>query len=377
MSHPARIVFCILSMGEGGTEKQLIKLIRGLDHTRFEPLLCTLRPIFMDLKTLDCQFLELLIGSLGSVSALQELRRLRRFVRDQRVDIIQTFFEDPTVFGLLGSLGHQVRVRVAGIRDLGFSRTWKKVPQLRLAYPHFDGFIANSQAAARQANALDRIPLEKIEVIYNGVALPPTREPYARHEPPLVGVVAHLNRQVKRVDLFLHAASHVRQQVPTARFLVVGDGHLRQELESLAQRLGLGSSVEFAGHVSDVVATMRLLDVGVLCSDSEGFPNTVLEYMACGVPTVARKVGGNEELVSDRETGMLVDSDRPEAIAEAVLALLRDEELSRTVSARARRLVEDSFSVEACVARHEDYYERLLRSSTVRKQYAGPALDKG
>jgi L-malate glycosyltransferase len=377
MTYQARILFCILSMGEGGTEKQLIKLIRSLDRTRFEPLLCTVRPVFMDLKTLDCPFLELSVGSFGSVSAVRELRRFRRFIRDQHVDILQTFFEDPTVFGLLGSLGRQVRVRVAGIRDLGFSRTWKKVPQLRLAYPHFDGFIANSRAAARQASALDGIPLEKIEVIYNGVALPAATARYARHEPPVIGVVAHLNRQVKRVDLFLHAACRVRQQMPTVRFLVVGDGHLRRELEDLAQRLGLGSSVEFAGHVSDVVATMRLLDVGVLCSDSEGFSNVILEYMACGVPTVARKVGGNEELVSDRETGMLVDSDRPEAIADAVLSLLNDQELSRAVSANARRLVESSFSVGACITRHQDYYERLLGISALRKKHAGPAIEQG
>jgi glycosyltransferase involved in cell wall biosynthesis len=360
MSEPARVLYCILTMAEGGTEKQLVKLIDGLDRSRFAPALCTLRPVFMDLDTLACPYLKLSVGHFASLSAFRELRRLRRFIREQRIDILQTFFEDPTIFGLIASIGLPVRVRIGGFRDLGISRTPKKVPQLRLAYPHFDGFIANSRAAARQANALDAIPLEKIEVIYNGVALPAATALDARHEPPVVGVIAHLNREVKRVDLFLHAACRVRQQMPAARFLVVGDGHLRPGLEDLARRLGLGSSVEFAGHVSDVAATLKLLDVGVLCSDSEGFSNAILEYMACGVPTVARKVGGNEEILSDRETGMLVDSDRPEAIAEAVLALLRDQELSSAVTANARRLVESSFSVGACITRHQDYYERLL-----------------
>jgi glycosyltransferase involved in cell wall biosynthesis len=89
--------------------------------------------------------------------------------------------------------------------------------------------------------------------------------------------------------------------------------------------------------------------------------------MACGVPTVARKVGGNEEIISDRETGILVDSDKPEAIAEAVLTLLRDDELSARVTENARRLVENSFGVGTCVSRHEDYYERMLGLSARRE----------
>jgi glycosyltransferase involved in cell wall biosynthesis len=231
---------------------------------------------------------------------------------------------------------------------------------LRLAYPHFHGFVANSHAAARQTHVLDGVPLEKIEVIYNGVELPALREPIVRHEWPMVGVVAHLNRTVKRVDLFLHAAYLVKQRMPTVRFLVAGDGPLRQELEALAGRFGLSSDVTFVGHVSDIGETLEQLDIGVLCSDSEGFSNAILEYMANGVPTVARKVGGNEEIIANSETGLLVDSDRPEMIAEAVLLLLQDEEVRRTMSVRARRLLKDRFSVAECVRRHEAYYERLL-----------------
>ncbi len=361
---PLRVLYCIEAMVHGGTEKQLAALIRTVDRRRVEPSLCVLKPSSMDLRSLDCAVLELGFRTFGSPAAVGCLRRLRRFILDQQVDLVQTFFQDPTLLGWLASVRTPVRARIASFRDMGFWRTPAKVAQLRLAYPNFDGFIANSPAVARRMHDLDRIPLGKIEVIQNGVDMVAAR--VVPNAVPVVGIVANLDRPVKRVDLFLEAARVVRDAVGDVEFVVMGDGQLRPALVAQAERLGLTGQVRFLGSVTNVAEEIRRFDVGVISSDSEGLSNAILEYMAAGVPTVARAVGGNADAVIDGKTGHLVDSDRAEPVARAILALLGDEHARRRMGDCARGVAERSFSMDACVGRHLDYYARLLASVPVR-----------
>ena len=360
------VLYCIEAMVHGGTEKQLAELIRGFDRRRVEPSLCVLKPSSMDVRALDCAVLQLGFRTFRSTAALGCLRRLRAFMLAGRVDIVHTYFQDPTLLGWLASIQTPVRARVAAFRDMGFWRTPAKVAQLRLAYPFFDGFIANSAAVANQAHELDRIPLDKIEVIPNGVRVGPLPARPGRSRRPVVGIVANLDRPVKRVDLFLRAARLVRQAVGEVEFVVIGEGHLRPALTREAGALGILDAVRFLGSVQDVAAELQRIDVGVISSDSEGLSNSILEYMAAAVPTVARAVGGNGELVQDGETGRLVDDDSPESLAGAIVGLLRDESGRSRMGARARQFAEERFSTAAYVARHEQYYARLLAATGPR-----------
>jgi L-malate glycosyltransferase len=357
-----RILYCIDSMMHGGTEKQLAALIRGCDRDRLIPYLCTLKPSAYDLAGLGCELLEMDFTSFRSAGTLRSVRQLRRFVRERRIDLLQTFFQDPAILGLLGTAFTPVRARIASFRDLGFWRTPAKTMQLRLSYRFFHGFIANSRAVARDASEHEGVPLDRIEVIYNGVL---DRADQGRHvtpRPPTVGVVATLDRPVKRIDLFLEAARVVQERHPTTRFLVVGDGRMRPELERLAARLGL-RDVVFSGSTTDVGRYLAEMDVGVMCSDSEGFSNAILEYMVSGVATVARNVGGNAELLTDRETGRLVGGADPESIADAITQLLANPELRRAIAGNARDVALTRFSMVACLRLHQQYYEQLFERS--------------
>jgi glycosyltransferase involved in cell wall biosynthesis len=361
-TQPVRVLYCIEAMVHGGTERQLAALLRGLDRTRITPALCLLKPSSMDLRTLDCPVLELGFHSFRTPAALGCLRRLRRFIVDERIDIVQTYFQDPTLMAWLASMWTPVRARIASFRDMGFWRTSAKVAQLRLAYPSFDGFIANSPAVARHVHQLDGIPLERLEIIPNGVEISP-RAAAGRPLRPVVGIVANLDRPVKRVDLFLEAARLVRDVIDDVEFVVVGDGYLREPLREQAQRLGLAEVVRFTGSLPDAAVEIRRFSIGVISSDSEGLSNAILEYMAAGVPTVARAVGGNAEAVIDGETGLLVEGGEPRALADAVVTLLRDERRHRLMGERARAVAERGFSMEICVRRHEAYYEKVLAAA--------------
>ena len=362
---PIRVLYCIEAMVHGGTEKQLAALLQGLDRRRIAPALCTLKPSSMDLAPLECPTIELGFRTFRSPVAFDCVRRLRRFIIEQRIDVVQTYFQDPTLIAWLASMGTPVRARIATFRDLGFWRTRAKTTQLRLAYPSFDGFLVNSSAVARHVHEADGIPLERIEVIPNGVVMPDRRAADDGDAVLVVGVVANLDRPVKRVDLFLEAARQVLNAVPRARFVVVGDGHLRPALIEQAQRLEIGAATSFVGSVTNVRAEIERFSVGVIPSDSEGLSNAILEYMAAGIPTVARAVGGNAEVVADGETGRLVAGSDPGALAAAIVALLEDQGARRRMGACARATAERRFSMDACVRRHEAYYERVLAGETV------------
>jgi glycosyltransferase involved in cell wall biosynthesis len=347
-------------MWPGGTENQLAGLIKRLDRSQFEPALCVFKPGGMDLHALGCPVLTLSFSSFRAASCVGCFARLRRFIQQHQVDILHTFFADPSVLGYFASLKSSVRVRVGSIRDLGFWRTPHQRLMLRTVYPFFDGFISNSKIGASAAHVMDRIALDKIEIIPNGLDLPLLEQQPGEQVEPVVGLVSNLNEPIKRVDLFLEAAHLVHRARPEARFVIVGDGPMRGSLEAQAASLGIRERVNFVGSVLDAPNWVKSFAVGVSSSDSEGLSNAIMEFMAAGVPTVARNVGGNAELVVDGETGVLVDSDRPAAIAEAILRLLREPSTRRCMGARARRAATANYSWERCIGRHQEYYARLL-----------------
>jgi glycosyltransferase involved in cell wall biosynthesis len=178
-------------------------------------------------------------------------------------------------------------------------------------------------------------------------------------------VVARLQPE-KGVATFLKAAARVSKASPEARFLVVGDGPLREELLGLAGRLGMEDRVRFLGYRTDARALIGLLDVLVVPSLTEGSPLIVLEAMAAGVPVVASAVGGIPDQARHGEEGLLVPPGDPEALAGAMGELLRDPSRARLLGAAGRRRTENEFSHETLVRRIEGIYRAVLEGKIPR-----------
>jgi L-malate glycosyltransferase len=350
------ILFCIDAMGRGGTELQLHGLIDRLDRRRFAPHLLTLRNEGASLVPADCPHLGLQVPSLASPRAAQALLRTVRYLRRHRIGVVQTFFQDSTLFGGLAARLAGVPMRLVSFRDLGFWRTSGRKLALRAAYRQATGFVANSLAVRDHFCAVDGLDPARFTVIPNGLDI-------ARHafRPPadpvrVVGVLGNLNREVKRIDLFVEAAGMLAPRHPDVRWEIVGDGHLRPGLESRAAALGLGDRVVFHGRLADVDAVLGRWDVGVLCSDTEGFSNALLEYMLCGCAAVASDVGGNREAVRPDVTGLLVPPGNAAALAGGLERLLAGGDLARRLAASARAEAEQRYSWSACLAAHEALY---------------------
>ena len=294
--------------------------------------------------------------------ALAILASLTRWLRTHPVDIVHTHRGKDTVLGA-------VAARFAGASGVvrtvhGLSEPWRGWRWLKNeVYEAIDGLTLRCLTdrivvvSQRMAEGHERsgYPAEKVIAIPNGVHLERVRPARMREEVrlelgigpavPLIGTVGRLS-PVKGHAHFLEAARLILQREPRARFLVVGDGPLRDQLERTARALGIGDACAFVGARPDVYDLVAAMDVFVLSSLGEGIPMALLEAMALGTPVVATAVGGVPEVVAHRATGLLVASGDEPGLAEACLELARDPGKARTLAARARRAAEQSFSHE-------------------------------
>jgi glycosyltransferase involved in cell wall biosynthesis len=175
----------------------------------------------------------------------------------------------------------------------------------------------------------------------------------------LVGIVGRVF-PIKNHRLFLDAAARVLAGEPTARFIIVGDGVLRSEMERYARELGIVDKVIFTGWRTDLPRIYADLNALVISSDNEGTPVSVIEAMASGVPVVGTKVGGVPDLITDGETGYLVPPRDPDVLASAILRLIRGSETTSFMSQAARSMVIQRYTVRRLISDMEGLYQNLL-----------------
>jgi glycosyltransferase involved in cell wall biosynthesis len=167
-------------------------------------------------------------------------------------------------------------------------------------------------------------------------------------------------RYEKGIDVLLQAWYLVHQQTPQARLIIVGRGSLQNQLERMAEALGIAASVEFTGVQSDVPAQLHRGSIAVLPSRWEGMPNAVLEAMACGLPCVLTRVSGSEDIVQHGVNGLLVEPEDYQGMAQALLTLLRDPLLTQKYGYAARETIERHYSLEQVMDKYIELYERMI-----------------
>jgi glycosyltransferase involved in cell wall biosynthesis len=212
-------------------------------------------------------------------------------------------------------------------------------------------------------DAMQAIYSRDVVVVPNGINLNENTEGEAEGENPgkRVLFVGRLH-PVKGAQYLLGAMKIIHQKLPEAKLVLVGDGEEREHLETLTDNLGIRECVEFAGRVPHerVQDYMNQAEVFVLPSLSEGFPVTILEAMACGLPVVATRVGGIPDIIEDGINGYLVGTMNQEQIAEALLKLLQDEQLRNNISDSNRETAE-KYRWDTVITTLEGIYQDALR----------------
>jgi glycosyltransferase involved in cell wall biosynthesis len=237
----------------------------------------------------------------------------------------------------------------------------------RWKYRHVDVFVAASRLIAAILEQ-DGIARDQIEIVHDGVNVGAIdREPvvdvhaafWLPHGAPVVGNVAALAGHKGQKHL-IAAAARVVRDMPDARFIILGEGELREALEAQVASLGLDRHVHLPGFRQDVIGLMKSFDLFVMSSVTEGLGSAILEAMTCERAVVASNTGGIPEAVDDDVTGLLVPPRDEKALAKAIVALLRDPDLRRRFGQAGRTRVVEEFSVEQLVAGTLDVYERWV-----------------
>ncbi len=211
--------------------------------------------------------------------------------------------------------------------------------------------------------------LPDMQLIPNGVDithLRPKRTGDINNECMQVICVSRLSYE-KGIDVLLQAWRLVYQQMPQARLIIVGDGPLQPQLECMAQALGIADTVEFTGLQRDILAQLQRAGLAVLPSRREGMPNAVLEAMACGLPCVSTRVSGSEDIIQDGVNGLLVESEDYQAMAAALLTLLRDPVLIQEYGKAARETVEKHYAFDLIMDRYIELYSDMAERRSFAK----------
>jgi len=366
-----KIAFFIDQLATGGTERQLKMLAEGLDRNRFEVGLYLLRgeadhPMKPD--NVDCHLLG--INSIGSITGFKKIIKAAAMLKKQRVDIVQTFFQDAAFCGALAARMAGVRRLLISVRDLLFWADSGSVWPLRFAFFLSKGVVVNSRAV--QEKVLPLTGRKPLSVIPNGIE---TGEKYSRSNEskkrladefgftankPVIVMVSNCNRPVKRVDLLVESAPLVLKE-HNAVFIVVGDGYLRTGLEKRAAELGVGHKIIFVGHRSDIAAILAGSDIFVNTSDSEGLSNSIMEAMRAELPVVVSDVEGNRQLVTPDISGCFFKAGDFQQLSRKLVYLIENQETGRQMGARGKEAVASNFGEEMMVQKFEELYRSLVK----------------
>lgn len=377
-AEPLRVMFMQTDMRVGGAETVTANILRGLDRSRFSPELCCLKELGELGETLAAE-LPVHSNLLSQKYDLRVWPRLKRLLRERGIDAVVTVGAGDKMFwGRLAARRVGVPVIVSAIHSTGWPDGIGRLN--RMLTPLTDAFIAVAPSHGKFLAEHLGVPRERVAVIPNGVdtrrfaPLPDVasirRELGLGLTDPVVGIVAAL-RPEKNHEMFLRVAAQVVRELPSARFLVVGDGPCRAALEQQSQDLGLSSNVQFLGTRTDVPRVLAAMDVFTLTSHNEANPVSILEAMSVGRSVIATNVGSIHEAVTNAETGYLVPPGDENQFAARLLELLNAPLQCHFMGAAGREKVVRKWSVEVMISGYERLLETIYARKTMPENWRG------
>ena len=362
----------------GGPDTTLLGWYRRIDRDRFDVSLATLenegdadRQLVAPLRELGVRTSSVPYGRYKNVPGA--LHRLCSIIRTDRIHILHTHDHRSDVLGYFAA-------RWTGVPVMSTIYVWfsehstGKVKYLealqRVFLRRFDGITAISEATRRDTVERYGFPADRVTTLLSGIDVERFSGPVdvaavraslgVGPDDRLMPYVARLWPE-KAHRYLLRALAIVLAEEPRAKLLVVGDGVLRGDLEQQARELGIAGNVVFTGIRRDVPDLLRVSEFLVHPSLAEGIALAIYEGMAAGLAVVGTSVDGTPEVVTHERTGLLVPPKDVDALAAAMLRLLRDRELATRMGAAARELMAGDYSLSRATRRLEDYYRRLWR----------------
>ncbi len=370
-----RIVFVCGSARMGGTERNVLRLATAL-RTRgaaVEVVLLSENGPLAEAYRVERIPLVTVPWSFRVRAFPADLARLRTALDNRQPDVVESFGYPTVWWGTLAALRLEKAARVIAIQAQDTWKGWTEILLDRSQAPAVHLAIADGEGARRFAVTQQHLTPERTRTVYDGVEpgeLAPTRPRQATRtslgvsgDGPAIGVVARLDDVHKGQSVLLRGAPWILAEAPGATFVLVGDGHDRTALETLAERMRVVERVRFPGTRTDLGDVLAALDLLVIPSlRFESVPKILVEAMAAGRPIVASRVGDIPELIEDGRTGRLVSPGDPSALAHAILECLADRATAAALGVAARETIAvKGLTLEATAATLHGLFADLLK----------------
>ena len=296
--------------------------------------------------------------------------KLTKYFRKNSINIIIANFNKDIRLSVLAAKFSPVQILLARNGLPILQNNWR----YRLTYTRLvDGIITNTNAIKSRYLSYGWLSDDFIKVIHNGIDTSQKvdyprdqviREYNLPKERKFVGIFGRLVKQ-KQHHVFLEIARKIKNELPQVRFLIIGDGPLKQELDDTAKELGLENEVIFISHLSNPFPLYTVCDVVLLTSEEEGFPNVVMEAMLSAKPVVAFNVGGVGELIETDKTGFITRPDNQQEMFLKAIELLKNPQLCQEIGQNARKYVLENLSLDKMIDQIESYLEFQLERKSL------------
>jgi glycosyltransferase involved in cell wall biosynthesis len=368
-----RVLHLVSSGGLYGAEQVILNLARAEDTISFVGALYNAHsPNIEVIDEAEKRGLRTVVfDSQGRVD-FRTIIQIKRFLREHRIDILHSHGYKPDIIGFLATLS-------GGTRWVATNHVWHPISGKLRLYEGLDAFVLRFagrtvavSSEIRQELISTRVPAANIRVIENGIDIDPFAQSRSaatlkevlgmREHDVVVTIVGRLSPE-KGHRTFLLAAKRVSSKNSNIKFLIVGDGPMAEELRSETIKLDLKDCVVFAGFRRDMPAIYALSDVLVNASTIEGLPITILEAMASRVPVIASRAGGIPDVITDNETGLLIDAHDVDALERSIERLIDNPTERQRLAAAAFELVTTKYSFRRMCDAYRRVYREVLNGN--------------
>ncbi|MCX5706300.1 MAG: glycosyltransferase family 4 protein [Candidatus Omnitrophica bacterium] len=364
------ILYITNHLNIGGITSYILTLSAGLRKRGHNVLLASSGgELLSKFKDLGVVFIPIPIRTKSEISpgiALSVIK-LSKIIRENKIDILHTHSRTTQV---LGCFLH----KFCGVKHISTCHGFFKRRLSRWIFPCWgERTIAISEQVKEYLMKDFKVKPEKINVIHNGIDLKKFQRPTIEDKQsakralrldsnPTIGIVARLS-DVKGHKYLIQAMGVVLGEYPRALLLIVGEGKMKDELIKLSETLGINKSVIFSPEIYDTIDVLSAMDIFVMPSLKEGLGLALMEAMACGLAVIGSDIGGIRSLIKDNFNGLLVKPRDTQALASAILGLLKNPQKSYSFAEAARNFITNNFSQEKMVLETERVYLECLNEA--------------
>lgn len=369
MNKKIKLLHIVYSLEMGGLENFVVNFLKELDRKQFEVSVCCFKRGVLEDNIKEMGIDVHYFNKRKGIDLLLFFQ-IANLLRRKNIDIVHTHNPCPWLYGGVGAI-------LAGIKALvhtehsNISVKQKKLAVAERLLSKFTSVVVGD--SVKVSNYLvekQRIKKEKVVTILNGIDVAKFKKEAGlvrksnvlkiSNDAKVIGIVGRLEA-VKDHNTLINAFSEVAKNNTSLFLVIVGDGSLRKKLETKVAMKKLSQKVLFMGNCQNVHEILKVIDLFVLCSLSEGLSLALLEAVASGIPVVATRVGGNSEVIVDGETGFLVSPGNFVELAQKMACLLENRHLAKSFAEKGRIRIEERFNLVKMVKLYEEIYNRCFQ----------------